>query len=95
MVTLKVSNEKCTGCRACEVACSYHHDEGIFNPRAASLQVCRNEKEGKFSIILYGDMPEEKREGRFPCDLCKDEPQPLCVRYCRPKAIAIEEIEQR
>lgn len=91
----KVSNEKCTGCRACEVACSYHHDEGIFNPRAASLQVCRSEKEGKFFIILYSDMPEEKREGRFPCDLCEGEPQPLCIKHCRPNAITVDGIEQR
>jgi len=94
MVMLKVSNEKCTGCRACEVACSYHHQEGIFNPRAVSLQVHRSEKEGKFSIILYSDMPEEKRQGRFHCDLCEGEPEPVCVKYCQPNAIAIEEIGQ-
>jgi Fe-S-cluster-containing hydrogenase component 2 len=38
MSNLMVHGEKCTGCKACEAACSYHHGK-IFSPKVASLRV--------------------------------------------------------
>lgn len=91
MSYLKVDNEKCTGCRACEVACSYHH-ERIFSPRIASLEIRREEKELEISIIFYKDMSSEERVKRFPCDHCKGETLPWCVKYCPVQAITVQEV---
>lgn len=88
MFNLEVNSEKCTGCRACELACSYHHGK-IFNPRLASLHVHRVEKEGKISIIFYKDLPGEEKRKRFPCDGCVDKPEPQCVKYCVPGALTV------
>ena len=88
MLKLEVNVEKCTGCRACEIACSYHHGK-TFNPRLASLHVHRVEKEGEISIILYKDLTKKEREKRFPCDGCVEEPEPLCIKYCIPGALTL------
>ena len=88
MFKLKVNNEKCTGCRACEVACSYHQGK-VFNPKLASLHIRRDERVGRMSIILYGDLTQKERQKRFPCDWCVGELEPLCVKYCAPGAITL------
>lgn len=66
----------CTGCRTCEMACSYHH-AGVFQPSEASIEITGGPKEG-FRIALYG-VP---REGRIPCDGCRELEDPLCVAFC-------------
>ena len=86
MSNLMVNNEKCTGCKACEIACSYHHGK-IFNPKLASLHIHHAEREGRMSILLYGDLTEKERQKRFPCDQCAGETEPMCVKYCAPGAI--------
>jgi len=86
MFNLSVDNEKCTGCRACELACSYHHGK-TFNPALASLRIHRMERDGKIEILLYNDLTDEERGIRFPCDKCTNEPEPVCIKYCAPSAI--------
>jgi len=88
MFNLRVDSEKCTGCRACEAACSYHHGK-IFSPKVASLWVHRMDKEGKMEITLYKNLTKEERKKRFPCDQCVGEPEPLCVKYCVVRAITV------
>ena len=89
MSNLQVNSEKCTGCRACEFACSYHHGK-IFNPKLASLHIHRAEREGNVTILLYTDLTEKERGKRFPCDQCASEIEPLCAKYCAPGAIRVE-----
>ncbi len=44
--------ERCVGCRACEIACSYYQQK-TFNPSISSLIIWRgNEKEGETGIML-------------------------------------------
>jgi Fe-S-cluster-containing hydrogenase component 2 len=86
MIYLSVYDEKCTGCRACEFACSYHHRK-VFNPRLASLHIRRNEKQGAISILPWAKLTKKEKEKRLPCDRCLGEPEPLCVKYCLPGAI--------
>ena len=62
----------CTGCRSCEIACSYRHN-GVFSRKGTSITVSRMESEGKFDIVLWLD---EKR-GHVPCDNCA-----FCLAYC-------------
>ena len=88
MFNLIADSAKCTGCRACEIACSYHHGK-LFSFRLASLRIQRVEREGKISILLYEDLTKKERGKRFPCDLCADEPVPMCVKYCVPGAITV------
>jgi ferredoxin len=73
--------EKCTGCRNCEIACSYHHT-GNFSRKAGSIKVERLEKEGKFRIILW----LQNQDGRLGCDGCG-----FCLNYCPP--IALDELK--
>lgn len=61
---------RCTGCRACEVACSFYHT-GAFQPSAASIRVERSEADGSIWLVLLST-----------CDGCQGEDLPWCVRYC-------------
>lgn len=62
--------EACYACRMCELACSFHH-EGVFCPESSSIKVFRDNQNGKIGLSIDST-----------CDLCQEEPQPLCVRYC-------------
>jgi len=42
---LVIDPEKCTGCRICELVCSFHHTKE-FNPKRARIAVLRNEETG-------------------------------------------------
>jgi len=66
------SVSKCTGCRTCEIACSYHHKK-IFSPAISSIEVGRAGQEGKFAIVLY----EQQENGHIACDRCG-----FCLQYC-------------
>ncbi|MEE9151987.1 MAG: 4Fe-4S dicluster domain-containing protein [Thermoplasmata archaeon] len=45
MPKLTFNAENCTGCRACELACSFHC-EGIFSPSKSRIRVVRIDEEG-------------------------------------------------
>ena len=77
------SNSICTGCRACEVACSFHH-ERVFASAHSSIFVDREEEKGLFELRII-------REGRYACDMCEGEEMPFCIKYCAPKALSVEE----
>jgi carbon-monoxide dehydrogenase iron sulfur subunit len=42
---IHVKSEKCSGCRICELVCSFHH-EGRFNPRLSRIAVVKEDKYG-------------------------------------------------
>lgn len=91
MFNLIIYSEKCTGCQACAIACSYHHRK-VFSPRIASLKIDRDEKLRRASIVIVGeDSPEQERGERVPCDGCAGVAVPLCVWYCGAYAIATSE----
>ena len=60
----------CTGCRLCELACSFHHQR-VFSPDLSSIRVLRNNRTGKIGLSINST-----------CDFCQGEEQPLCVKYC-------------
>jgi len=80
-----IHQEKCTGCRLCELVCAYHHEK-IFSRKISSISVRRLERRGEFEITIY----EKGKNGRFACDLCTGEKQPLCVKFCLPGALGVE-----
>ncbi len=48
---IQIDSLKCTGCRICEFACSYHHDRE-FSAIGASLLLSREEKINYYGIVL-------------------------------------------
>ena len=63
---------RCKGCRACELACSFHHSgRRSFNPSASSTRVSRDNDTAEITVTTDST-----------CDLCTDEEQALCVKYC-------------
>ena len=67
-----IHTEKCTGCRSCEMACSYHHRK-VFSRSLSSIEIVRHEGEGEFVIIMHRD----DEHGRIGCDRCG-----FCLEYC-------------
>ena len=65
----------CTGCRACELACSWHFKKE-FNPLNSAIRVYRDNANGEIEIRLNSF-----------CDFCTSESIPLCVKFCAPEAI--------
>lgn len=45
--SLQIEAEKCTGCRQCEMACSYQAD-GVFNPAKSRIKIFTFHHEGRF-----------------------------------------------
>ena len=69
---------QCTGCRTCELACSLHHT-GAMGTSDSSIRISRSNH-----TAAVGWMVEPS------CDLCPDEHQPLCVKYCQLGLIRLE-----
>jgi len=69
---------QCTGCRSCEVMCSFHHCGG-FNPNLSSIIVTRNDIEGTVNYKFLTS-----------CDLCEGLPIPACVAACSPHALCMK-----
>ena len=77
MVNIIIDQEKCTGCRACELACSFHHIKS-FNRSISSIKVSRDENKREISIMIKETPGKVSR----PCDVCYNEAELLCAKYC-------------
>jgi len=78
----KMNLKGCTGCRSCELACSFHKIRS-FDPVQSSIQVCRDNSTGLHSVILDNH-----------CDLCASEETPLCVCFCAPDALNLSVLDE-
>jgi Fe-S-cluster-containing dehydrogenase component len=77
--TLGIDKALCTGCAACEVACSFHFQRR-FGPAGSAIAVYRDDRDGTVRISLSDE-----------CDLCSDDKDgPLCVKYCAPGALSLD-----
>ena len=72
---LGINLDKCTGCKSCEIACSFHFSK-VFSPQISAIRIWRSNVSGDIEINLHSN-----------CDLCNKEEEPLCVKYCAPKAL--------
>ncbi len=68
--------ERCYGCRACELACSFHQRRE-FSPRGGSIQVSKDNRSGKIEWLMDST-----------CDRCREEECVLCVKNCSYQALA-------
>ena len=72
---LCINLDKCTGCRSCELACSFHFNK-VFAPEASAIKVVRDNDNGDINLHINSR-----------CDLCQGEDFPLCVKYCASEAL--------
>ena len=68
----------CGGCRTCEMACSFKHEEE-FVPSISSIKII-DKKEGPGFLVL---LLEETGTDGIACDGCKEFAVPMCMQYCR------------
>lgn len=90
---MKFDMRSCGGCRTCEIACSFHHNEE-FNPATSSIKILDKTNEPGFIVLLV----EENDRESIACDFCEGIEVPLCVQYCKEKeelAKMIDELKQK
>jgi Fe-S-cluster-containing dehydrogenase component len=75
--TLRVDTALCTACRACELACHYHH--------TGSFGIVKN----SVHVDYDADTSEVAIGFDETCDFCSSEGEPLCAAYCGPGAILV------
>ena len=72
-----VDGKKCTGCLACELACSFHRRKE-FSLENASIRIYSDKQCGLHINVLT------------TCDLCLREKIPLCIEFCPLGAIKLQ-----
>lgn len=87
-LSFRIDNNKCRGCRRCEMACSWSNS-GTTNPRLAGIKIKKNEEEGKdypvFNQTCFDQFCGKEHSAE------KGNGVPLCVTTCLFGAIAIDE----
>ena len=69
--------EQCTGCRSCELACSFHHTK-YFQRGISSIVVTPHVNLLNNYLTFY----RESIDNRIACDMCKGLDKPLCIVFC-------------
>ena len=67
---IETSVAACTGCRICELVCSFHQ-ERVFSPELSSIRILRNNRTAAIELSIDST-----------CDLCVEENVPQCIKYC-------------
>ena len=67
----------CSGCRTCEMACSFGHT-GEFVQSRSSIKILEKNNGPGFEVMLV----EDTNGRNFGCNGCKGRETPLCVQYC-------------
>ena len=76
-IYLKMMDSKCTGCRSCQVACSFNLYQ-VCDPSTARIKVTRSHETGEVAVDLSS-----------PCTGCDPEDKPPCVTACRFGALKL------
>ena len=69
----------CTGCRACEISCSFHF-KGTCDPTISKIKVTRDNETGE----VFCDLP-------LSCIGCSFEAELPCVASCTIGALTVKE----
>ena len=78
-IGLEIDISLCTGCRACELACSFYC-VGACDPAISKIKITRDNETGE----ILCDLP-------LSCPECSFETKPLCVSSCGTHALTIRE----
>jgi benzoyl-CoA reductase subunit BamC len=65
---IKIDPDKCTGCRACEMACSAYHAENKYNsvnPSRSRIRVFFDEDNDVYVPIMAGEYTETECNARY------------------------------
>lgn len=73
---ININKHECTACKACVLACSFHHSRQ-FNYSSSCISIFKNNEDGDIEINI-----DHNR-----CDMCPEEDTPLCMAFCAVKAI--------
>ena len=87
MISIAIDEEKCIGCRACEIACSHHHKK-VFDPEISSIEIHIRGKDMNISAVLH---KKGGTNNHLACDRCETETEPLCFKYCDWDAVKMVE----
>lgn len=66
-----VAEDRCTGCRICELICSFNKTKTELNPRKGGIRVTSVEKEGLRSLVT----------------VCRQCQEPACLKACPTGAL--------
>lgn len=69
-MTITAHIEACTGCRMCELVCSFHHRQ-VFSPELSSIRISRNNRTAEIGLLIDDS-----------CDLCRGEEIMRCIESC-------------
>jgi len=78
-IGLKINTLLCTGCRACELACSFYLSE-YCDPAISRIEITRDNEKGEILCQLP-----------LSCPVCSFEIEPPCVYSCGPAALTMKE----
>ena len=77
-LSLETKLPLCTGCQACEVACSFYL-KGVCAPALSKIRITRDNETGR----VFCDLPAS-------CPECSFETEPACVASCPTGALTIK-----
>ena len=85
--SISIEIEKCTGCKVCELVCSFKH-HGEFNPTLSRIHPHVFWKE-QISVPVISNRLVTYKENNLRCDLCGGDPE--CVKFCTKGALSFVE----
>ena len=74
---IEIKSDLCTACRACELACHFHHKSSM-GTSCSSIDIQLNADNGDLNIGIDNT-----------CDSCMGEDEPLCVAFCILGALTV------
>jgi len=81
---IHVIEDLCTGCRMCQLICSYEHFRA-FNPKKSKINVVHVDEQGIYMPIVDCD---------FECKFNVENEVPKCVQFCNTGALIYSTSEE-